>query len=247
MKTNNLPDSWCVESDCSQEYINTVIKYLCDNYNVDYGGYNYSYYGINTMGVPSYSDRALIFDTLLTLKQFKDMTTNIMKPFCIKGKEHQLTSIKIDLIELGFRVIGEIDSSTTCLYRFEKDILTSNRNESSQYRRDFNLPQDYQAALDYAKEYLTTIKPTEVKYTINASKNIEVVIKKDGVYEGSNRYPIGFIIDLKDLFDKPIKGIELYKLPPVPFNIDSVAIGCTSGITRQHIEDILKLYKQNFE
>jgi len=244
MKTNNLPDSWCVESDCSQEYIDTVIKYISDKYNTHYGGTTYKYYGIHRNNKPDYWDYP--FGKQLTLEQFKQMT-NTIKPFYIKGKEHQLKAIGVDLVELGYIQSEYNDKDFLGIYLGVANKIRWAIDGAYNNEKVFQLPQDYQAALDYAKEYLTTIKPTEVKYTINASKNIEVVIKKDGVYEGSNRYPIGFIIDLKDLFDKPIKGIELYKLPSVPFNIDSVAIGCTSGITRQHIEDILKLYKQNFE
>ena len=95
-------------------------------------------------------------------------------PFVIYGKPHQLEAINKDLIELGFeqenRVTGDITSicQQTDIYyhiikdRKEKSIFAGTYKSEGSKFKTFQLPQDYQAALDHANTWVELFKPKDI-------------------------------------------------------------------------------------
>ena len=77
---NKLPKSFAVLNDGSQEF-NLVIKWLSDNEGYDDIAFATigNYGGINKKGLPQYASKKSIFDTILTLSEFIELSKEVDK------------------------------------------------------------------------------------------------------------------------------------------------------------------------
>jgi hypothetical protein len=190
--------------------------------------------------------------TEINFEQFKQIINMSNKPksFAVKSdKQVHLQSFKECLIELGYPNV----SNTTDYPKYVgiEFGCMSNRPEvkvhagyTSSNNPIFNLPQDYNKALDFAKEQLALIKPTEIEYNVKLPHtNFNIKIEKNGdiAYPQDIRGSIRLTInDIKTVLNttQKIKGnVETFTVIPRAFDF-----GCMKNISRETLEEIVKLY-----
>lgn len=104
----------------------------------------------------------------------KQMNKQELVPFTIYGKNNLLQAIHEDLKELGYIFDSELRKDHKSILQWsdklesiikdkkEKILYPSNSVLNSSHYKCFNLPKDYQAALDYAKEFFDYFQTKEI-------------------------------------------------------------------------------------
>lgn len=194
--------------------------------------------------------------TEINFEQFKQIINMKTQPqsFAIKSdKQSHLQSFKDALIDIGYPdIINSITNPSYVVVDFEIPRKVEVRLHSIYPVSNtsiFNLPQDYNKALDFAKEQLALIKPTSIDYLVktNAGGNNEmyvITIDKNG-----NVLYMGRIITTINLLKKLIatfNTIDSGEYCKIKCTDAFFTIGCKSNITMKILEEIVKLYDNTF-
>jgi hypothetical protein len=258
-----LPTKWCISrtpdtakvindwfnKNCNRG--NTIRFTNCDDYRSDTQSY-LIYPRLDNKYQYKYIPQGYIE---ININQFKQIINMSNKPqtFVIASNHHSHIGSMIEsLKDLGY-IMNVGNMYQPCIIfksiRHKDYELTVQCSDIAGHTFDkqFNLPQDYNKALDFAKEQLTLIKPSSIDYSMNCygEDGLEILIKADGsIYQKGDKDKITDIGVIKDLVTERYRAFHLakYKIVPTTFSI-----GCKHGITINDLQEIVKLYDKTFD
>lgn len=189
--------------------------------------------------------------TIISAKQFIEHNkTEIMetpKTYRINGKKHHLKAIIEDLKEFGY-MLGTYSSfdkgflqTNVCITKQYQElcdylILTSSSIHSTEREIEFNLPQDYQKALDYLKEAINSPFWNKKTTLILGDQKIEVKITKEDIQADGKTISY---LELNRLYNG---FFNEYTHLPWKIEVPNIKIGCCT-FTKQEIKQILDEYQ----
>ena len=163
-----------------------------------------------------------------------------MATFTVKGSKALKTAFIATLQELGYNPYGggtiEIISGPKD-YNIEVDthrkmFMGHTREESTAY----TLPAQWDAAVGV----VTSVKRTR-DLPIGTGGNHATVTEGEGIFAGGNNIDLKSLTSLHTLMGDPTSATKLKS--PWTVSFDTVTVGCTSGITREQLWEIIDTAK----
>lgn len=190
---------------------------------------------------------------------FYEQQTEFPIPPIIKGEKHYLDAFLVDMKELGFTILkssvyspnviklnyNSLDVSSELSAWKEVYPFAFNSYDSETISKEFQLPQQWNEALEHCKNFLEHPfwkQKKEETLTIKcASGDFDVVVSKDKIEYGDTVFTVE---ELQKIYDFATITIDSISTSEYRVMFPLIDIGCKKNIPISEIEKIIDTYKK---